>query len=119
MTTSSARGTLVCNRIGDGSAAPSVVRECHCGAQLWVTTLMLPLVESGELTPVCAPCGTREGRQIDIHPRTMEVLIRRDQVAEAWQVVNALNAGILGGPSMNVPDRNGDQAPTHPGGSEP
>ncbi len=49
----------------------------------------------------------------------MEVLIRRDQVAEAWQVVNALNAGILGGPSMNVPDRNGDQAPTHPGGSEP
>jgi hypothetical protein len=49
----------------------------------------------------------------------MEVLIRRDQVAEAWQVVNALNAGVLGGHSVDVPDRNGGQAPTHAGDSEP
>lgn len=56
---------------------------------------MLPLVESGELVAVCIPCGRRAGKPIGIHPRTMDVLIQRDQVAEAWQVIRNLNAGII------------------------
>jgi hypothetical protein len=104
VTTSPARSTLICNRLVDGCAAPSGLRACRCGTQLWVTTLMLPLVESGELTPVCAPCGTQEGRRIEIHPRTMEELIRRDQVDEAWQIVNVLNAEVPGSHSADVAD---------------
>jgi hypothetical protein len=68
---------------------------------------MLPLVESGELIAVCIPCGRQAGKPIGIHPRTMDVLIQRDQVAEAWQFVRNLNAGII--PSNHPSDKGKSQ----------
>ena len=52
---------------------------------------MLPVIEAGELRPVCTPCGLQAGRLIKIHPRSMDVLTEHDQLAEAREIVAALN----------------------------
>jgi len=50
---------LVCNYLGDGTSVPSNIRECRaddenrpdgvCGTELWVSVLMTPLVDAGQL----------------------------------------------------------------------
>jgi hypothetical protein len=53
---------------------------------------MLPVIEAGELRPVCTPCGLQAGQLIKIHPRSVDVLTEYDQLAEARKIVAALNS---------------------------
>jgi hypothetical protein len=87
-------GRLLCNSISDGAAALSVLRFCDCGPQVWVSAVMLPVVEAGMLKPVCTPCGLRVGRPIRIHLRSMDVLTNEERLAEAREIVAALNARL-------------------------
>lgn len=86
---------MICNGVTEGAAAPSVLRQCHCGVQVWVSTVMLPVVEAGELEPVCTPCGLQSGQPIAIHPRSLDVLTDAHQLAEAREIVAALNARLF------------------------
>ena len=82
---------LVCTRLADGCEVASNLRECRCGTQLWVTVLMTPLVDSGELTPQCWPCHRKIGRTVTIHPREIEELARLGRLNDGWRIIEEMN----------------------------
>ncbi|MFY9808551.1 MAG: hypothetical protein WAK86_14945, partial [Pseudonocardiaceae bacterium] len=47
---------VVCNTLADRCGEPSNLRNCReCDTQVWVPVAMTPLVDSGQLRPVCWP----------------------------------------------------------------
>ena len=65
------RGILVCMKVVDVVAPPTVIEDCcqQCADPIWISATMAPAVLGGELTAVCIDCGmpaTRGGR-IAIH----------------------------------------------------
>jgi hypothetical protein len=83
---------LVCIYFGEPTdGEPSVIRSCLCGAQLWVTALMSPLVESGELIPQCWQCHERSGRDVTLHPVEIDELTRRRRLDEGWRRIDEMN----------------------------
>jgi hypothetical protein len=87
---------LVCNTLAEGCRVASNIRDCRCGAQVWVSTLMTPLVDSGELLPMCWPCHRKTGRSVTIHEREIDELTRLDQLEEGWQVIAEMNSATSG-----------------------
>lgn len=88
---------LICNYLADGcGGAPSVIRECQtpgCGVQVWVSSAILPLVESGELHPRCWACHTQfgEAKDLRMHPAQLAELRRLDMVERGFEVLGAMN----------------------------
>jgi hypothetical protein len=84
---------LVCNGIADGCEVASNLRDCTpCGSQLWVATFMTPLVDSGELRPICWPCHHKTGRSVTIHPREIQVLTDLGRLDEGWHIIGEMNS---------------------------
>ena len=90
------RRWLVCNTLAEGCRVASNIRDCRCGAQVWVSALMTPLVDSGELRPMCWPCHRRTGRSVTIHDREIDELTRLGQLGEGWQVITEMNSATSG-----------------------
>jgi hypothetical protein len=94
---------LVCNYLGDGNGGyPSNIRECRgedpanpngeCGTQLWVSAIMTPLTDAGQLLPICWICHVKMGGPfLRIHPIEMEELVRLRAVKRGQQIVNEMN----------------------------
>lgn len=82
---------LVCIYFGEPTGGePSAIRECReCGNQVLVALIMLPLVESGELYPVCRGCNA--GRTVTMHPVEEAELARRGLLEEAWERIAKIN----------------------------
>jgi hypothetical protein len=85
---------LVCNRLTEGCTTESNLRDCQCGTQLWVSVLMTPLVDSGELLPRCWSCQQKAGRTVAIHPREIEALTDLGRLEEGRQIIAAMNARL-------------------------
>jgi len=93
---------LVCNYLGDGTSVPSNIRECRaddenrpdgvCGTELWVSVLMTPLVDAGQLIPICWICHVKMGGPfLRIHPEQMQMLIELGRVNDALAIVTEMN----------------------------
>ncbi|MGH3601297.1 MAG: hypothetical protein ACRDQH_13675 [Pseudonocardiaceae bacterium] len=52
---------VVCPYITRGCTTESNIRECRCGAQLWVALALVALVDSGALVPQCWDCQKKSG----------------------------------------------------------
>ena len=63
---------------------------------MWVSALMTPLVDSGELRPRCWPCHRTTGRPVTIHPREINELTRLGQLEDGWQVIAHMNGATIG-----------------------
>jgi hypothetical protein len=85
---------LVCDSLTEGCTGSSVIRQCReCGVQLWVSLVMLPTVESGDLVPRCWPCQWATGKPTTLHEDTIQALTTAGRLDEGWQIVAARNAG--------------------------
>lgn len=91
-------GRLVCIYFGEPTGGePSAIRECReCERQVMVATLMLPLVESGQLYPVCHQCNA--GRTVTIHPVEEAEMARRGWLGAAWRRVAQFNETSMASP---------------------
>lgn len=63
---------------------------------VWASTLMTPLVDSGELLPMCWPCHRKTGRSVTIHDREIDELTRLGRLEEGWQVIAEMNSATSG-----------------------
>lgn len=66
------QGYLVCPEVGvDPIDVPSNVRECACGAQVWVSPgSSARLLDSGQLEAQCPGCWQDSGAGLLMHPDT-------------------------------------------------
>jgi hypothetical protein len=69
----------------------SNLRACQCGDQLWVSAVMTPLTDSGELHPICRPCHRKTGRSVTIHDRRSEALVKFGRLEEGWRIIGYMN----------------------------
>lgn len=86
---------LVCIYFGEFTGGePSAIRECRiCETQVLVAILMLPLVESGELYPLCRACNG--GRTVTMHPVEEAELARRGWLEAGWQRIAEINENAI------------------------
>ena len=82
---------LVCIYFGEPTGGePSSIRECrNCDKQVLVALLLLPLVESGELYPLCRHCNA--GRILTMHPVEEVELARRGLLEEGQRLLAEIN----------------------------
>ena len=83
---------LVCATIYDGNSGwPSVIRDCGCGHQLWVSTAMLELVDTWRVIAICLGCHLSDRKPMELHPAVMPSLYLAGCSADAWRTVATLN----------------------------
>ncbi|MBV8995200.1 MAG: hypothetical protein JO287_16220 [Pseudonocardiales bacterium] len=83
---------LVCNSLAEGCEVPSNLRDCQCRTQLWVSALMTPLIDSGELRQQCWRCHHKTGRTVTLHPREIEALTAIGQLEKGWRIIAEMNS---------------------------
>lgn len=90
---------LVCIYFGELTGGePSAIRECRvCETQVLVALLLLPLVENGELYPVCRHCNG--GRTVTMHPVEEAELARRGWLEAGWARIAEINECEIDPPS--------------------
>lgn len=83
------QGYLICPEVWvDPIDRPSNVRQCACGAQVWVSAgTSTALVESGQLEPRCPSCWEESGAGLTLHPDTEAELRRAGMrtLERAWK----------------------------------
>lgn len=85
---------MVCNTLADGCGEPSNLRNCReCDTQVWVPVAMTPLVDSGQLRPVCWPCHRETGRSMTLHPLAVQAFTKAGRVEEGWRMIAEINEG--------------------------
>jgi hypothetical protein len=91
------RQWLVCNSpdLYHVPNTPCAARDCKtCGEQVWVPMLFLPLVESGELSPVCWPCHDATGRRVGMHRLEEPIIKSMGKMGEAQELLDYLNSHL-------------------------
>lgn len=83
---------LVCSSIHEGNGCvPACLRYCLCGLQLWVSTPMVALVDSGRIEPTCWGCFLALRASLTIHDESVGLLALDNRVQDAWRLVGRLN----------------------------
>lgn len=83
---------VVCTTLAHGCSEPSNLRTCReCHTQVWVPVAMTPLVDSGELRPICWPCHNDTGRSVTLHPLAIDVLTKLGRLDEGWRYIADIN----------------------------
>lgn len=83
---------LVCATINDGTSGfPSVLRDCACGKQLWVSAAMLELVDARTIHVVCLGCHRTAALPMTLHPACMPTLHLMGRSFDALRCVAVLN----------------------------
>jgi hypothetical protein len=54
---------------------------------------MTPLVDSGELRPICWWCHRTTGRSVTLHPLAINALTELGRLEEGWRVIGDINDG--------------------------
>jgi hypothetical protein len=91
---------LLCNTLAEGHAVPSRQRQCtYCDAALWVSTGLVPAVDTRELAPICAPClqAGKHGQPITgfgIHPDQLPQLAEAGILNYAKRKIDTLNTRV-------------------------
>jgi hypothetical protein len=81
---------VVCNSI----AEPSNLRICRqCGTQVCVPVAMTPLVDAGELRPICWSCHSTTSRSVTLHPLAIDALTKLGRLEEGWRLIGDINDG--------------------------
>ena len=76
---------------------PSKLRWCSvCAATIWVSESMVGVVDNGEATPFCMPCGAAliendPDAEMAIHPNQRAELARQGALEDAQAIVDATN----------------------------
>lgn len=88
---------LWCARTDFAPTAPSTTMRCaDCGTEVWLSQEMRPLVEVGELKPVCGPCAADHYHNADdavvtIHPLQIDALVECGALGFAMGLVDKMN----------------------------
>lgn len=83
---------LVCRSLADGCEVACNLPECRCGTQLWVSVVTTPLVDSGDLVPMCWRATGTPSAPPPSTPRTIEELTRRGRLDDGWRVIGEMNS---------------------------
>jgi hypothetical protein len=85
---------VVCGTVAEGCGEPSNLRTCReCDAQVCVPVPMTPLVESGELRPICWSCHRATARSLTLHPLAIKALNDIGRLEEGWRLIAEINEG--------------------------
>lgn len=112
-------GWLVCNTVGPGlvqgtGSYPCIIRNCRtddCGVQVWVSTLHMGRVESGQLWPRCWECQVRSGRPVTMHPAEVSYLASTRELVTGWRRIDEMNDWLESGArAADQPDDEQDGA---------
>lgn len=98
----------MCGSLADGcGGVVANIRECGypgkkrrgddgtedtCGAQVWVSAAMTPLVDSGELRPMCWPCQHTTGQSVTLHDSEIKILTELGWLEQGWRIIAEINA---------------------------
>jgi hypothetical protein len=91
------RQWLVCNSpdLYNIPNTPCAARDCKtCGEQVWVPMLFLPLVEAGELAPLCWSCHDLTGRPVGMHRLEVPIIESMGMMDQAQELLAEMNSHL-------------------------